>query len=155
MVAKIRYFFPPSTQAPPAGRHTHLFAIVSDWGQDGPESLEAHGDVQQVSSEEEVVKVSKNGHGGVPDQIQEVLQPEEQNSSSREIIFRNIKIQTSRFLMDIKQELQNGIPKEMWKYETYVVSQNYTQFPGVVLGINGAQPVHNKNKELKVNITEH
>lgn len=100
---KYRIFFPPSTRAPSAGGHTYLFAIVSDWGQDGPEGLEAHGDVQQVSGEEEVVKVSKNGHGGVPDQIQEVLQQEEQNSSSREIIFRNIKTQTSRFLMDIKQ----------------------------------------------------
>lgn len=65
--------FFPITLAPSAGGHTHLFAIMSDWGQDGPEGLKAHGDVQQVSSEEEVIKVSKNGHGGVPDQIQEVL----------------------------------------------------------------------------------
>lgn len=62
--------------ASPAGGHTHLFAVVSDRGQDGPEGLEAHGDVQQVSSKEEVIKVAKNGHGGVPDQIQEVLQQE-------------------------------------------------------------------------------
>lgn len=100
--------FSPSTLAPSAGGHTHLFAIVSDWGQDGPEGLEAHGDVQQVSSEEEVIKVSKNRHGGVPDQIQEVLQQEDQkkkkkNSSSGEIIFINIKIQTFRFLMDTEK----------------------------------------------------
>lgn len=47
---------------------------MSDRGEDGAKSLEAHGDVQQVSSEEEVVEVSENRHGGVPDQIQEVLQ---------------------------------------------------------------------------------
>lgn len=34
--------------------------------------------------------------------------------------------------------------------QTYIVSQNYTQFPGVVLGVDGAQPVHDKKvKELK------
>ncbi len=47
---------------------------MSDRGQDGTERLEAHGDVQQMGSKEEVVEVSKNGHGGVPDEIQEVLQ---------------------------------------------------------------------------------
>lgn len=54
--------------------HPHLFAVVCDRGEDGAKGLEAHGDVQQVGRKEEVVEVSKNGHGGVPDQIQEVLQ---------------------------------------------------------------------------------
>lgn len=60
--------------APSAGRTTDLLAIVSDGGQDSTKGLEAHGDVQEMGSKEEVVEVSKNGHGGVPDQIQEVLQ---------------------------------------------------------------------------------
>lgn len=60
--------------APSAGGTTCLLSIVGDRRQDGAEGLEAHGDVQQMSSEEEVVEVSKNGHGGVPDQIQEVLE---------------------------------------------------------------------------------
>lgn len=47
---------------------------MSDRRQDSAEGLEAHGDVQQMGSKEEVVEVSENGHGGVPDQIQEVLQ---------------------------------------------------------------------------------
>lgn len=47
---------------------------MSDRRQDCAKGLEAHGDVQQMGSKEEVVEVSKNGHGGVPDQIQEVLQ---------------------------------------------------------------------------------
>lgn len=51
----------------------HLFAVVRDRGQDGAEGLEAHGDVQQVGGEEEVVVVAQNGHGGVPNQIQERL----------------------------------------------------------------------------------
>lgn len=51
---------------------------MSDRGQDSAERLEAHGDVQQMSSKEEVVEVSKNGHGGVPDQVQEVLQENKQ-----------------------------------------------------------------------------
>lgn len=49
---------------------TCLLAIVCDRGQDGPQGLEAHGDIQQVSSEEEVVIMSQNRHGGVPDQVQ-------------------------------------------------------------------------------------
>lgn len=60
--------------APSSGWRTHLLAIVSDGGQDGAKRLEAHGDVQQMCSEEEVVEVSKDGHGGIPDQIQEVLE---------------------------------------------------------------------------------
>ena len=52
---------------------TCLFSVVSDGGQDGPEGLEAHGDVQQMGSEEEVVIVPQDGHGGVPDQVQERL----------------------------------------------------------------------------------
>lgn len=47
---------------------------MSDRRQDSAKGLEAHGDVQQMGSKEEVVEVSKNGHGGVPDQIQKVLQ---------------------------------------------------------------------------------
>lgn len=59
--------------SPSAGRTTHLLAVVSDGGQDGAEGLETHGDVQQMGGKEEVVEVAKNGHDGVPDQIQEVL----------------------------------------------------------------------------------
>lgn len=59
--------------APSSGRSEYLFAVVSDGGEDGAQRLEAHGDVQQVGSKEEVVEVAENGHGGVPDQIQEVL----------------------------------------------------------------------------------
>lgn len=61
------------TQSPSAGRTTHLLAVVCDRRQDGAERLEAHGDVQQMGGKEEVVEVAKNGHDGVPDQIQEVL----------------------------------------------------------------------------------
>lgn len=50
---------------------------MSYGGQDGPQGLEAHGDVEQVGSEEEVVVVAQDGHGGVPDQIQEGLEKEE------------------------------------------------------------------------------
>lgn len=57
----------------PAGRRAHLLPVVSDGRQDGAKRLEAHGDVQQMSRKEKVVEVSKNGHGGVPDQIQEGL----------------------------------------------------------------------------------
>jgi len=60
---------------PPGGRQRslHLFAVVGDGGQDGAQRLEAHGDVQQVGREEEVVVVSQDGHGGVPHQIQKRL----------------------------------------------------------------------------------
>lgn len=49
------YVFPP-----------HLFAIVRDRWKDGAESLEAHGNVQQMGGKEEVVVVTQDGHGGVP-----------------------------------------------------------------------------------------
>lgn len=51
----------------------YLFAVMGDRGEDGAERFEAHGDVQQVRSEEEVVVVSQDGHGGVPHQVQERL----------------------------------------------------------------------------------
>lgn len=69
VVHPFNYFLSPSSD-----QTEYLFAVVSDRGEDGAKGLEAHGDVQQVSSEEEVVEVSENRHGGVPDQIQEVLQ---------------------------------------------------------------------------------
>ena len=40
-------------------------------GEDGAQGLKAHGDVQQMSSEEEVVVVSQDGHDHVPGQVQE------------------------------------------------------------------------------------
>lgn len=51
----------------------HLFAIVCDGGQDGAEGLEAHGDVQKMCGEEEVVVVAQDGHGGVPHQVEKRL----------------------------------------------------------------------------------
>lgn len=43
-------------------QHTqsHLFAIVCDRGEDGTKSLKAHGNVQKVSSKEEVVIVTQD-----------------------------------------------------------------------------------------------
>lgn len=63
-----------STLAPSSGSSTHLLAIVGDRRQDGAKRLETHCYVQQMCRKEEVVEVSKNGHGGIPDQIQEVLE---------------------------------------------------------------------------------
>lgn len=69
----------PWTLAPSAGKTTCLLAIVSNRWQDGAKGLESHGDVQQMSSKEEVVEVSKNRHGGVPNEIQERLEEEKVN----------------------------------------------------------------------------
>lgn len=38
----------------------HLLAIVCDRGEDGAEGLEAHGNVQQMGSEEEIIVVTQN-----------------------------------------------------------------------------------------------
>ena len=57
--------------APPAGSTTYLLAVVGDRRQDGAKGLEAHGDVQQVGSKEEVVVVTQDRHGHIPGQIQE------------------------------------------------------------------------------------
>lgn len=53
---------------------SYLFAIMSNWRQDSSQGFEAHSNVQQVSSKEEVVVVSKDWHGGVPDQVEKRLQ---------------------------------------------------------------------------------
>lgn len=47
---------------------------MCDWREDGPQGLEAHSNVQQMGSKEEVVIVTQDGHGHVPGQIQEGLQ---------------------------------------------------------------------------------
>lgn len=60
---------------------TCLFAIVSYRRQNSPQGLEAHGDVQQMSSKEEVIVMSQNRHGGVPDQIEERLETKAENVS--------------------------------------------------------------------------
>lgn len=43
-----------------------------------------------MGSKEKVVEVSKNGHGGVPDQIQEVLQ-EKKRANQKGLIMVSIK----------------------------------------------------------------
>lgn len=52
---------------------TCLLAVVRDGRQDGAQRLDAHGDVQQVAGEEEVVVVAQQGHDRVPAEIQEGL----------------------------------------------------------------------------------
>lgn len=55
---------------------TCLFAVVSYRRQDCSQSLEAHGNIQQMSSKEEVVVMAQNRHGGVPDQVEVRLHQE-------------------------------------------------------------------------------
>lgn len=57
---------------------TCLFAVVSYRRQDSSQGLNAHGNIQQVSSKEEVVIMAQNGHGGVPDQVEVRLHQEKQ-----------------------------------------------------------------------------
>jgi len=52
---------------------SYLFAVVCDWGQDSAKSLDTHGDIQQVTGEEEVVVMSKQRHHRVPTEIKESL----------------------------------------------------------------------------------
>lgn len=105
--------------APSAAGNAHLLSVVSDRRQDGAQRLEAHGDVQQMGGEEEVVEVSKDGHGGVPDEIEEGLEG------------------------DVRVSVAREEPRGTGEYSqsTHVVRQNHAHFPDVVLGIDGAQPV--------------
>lgn len=52
---------------------TCLLAVVCDGRQDGAQRLHAHGNVQQVAGEKEVVVVAQQGHDRVPAEIQEGL----------------------------------------------------------------------------------
>lgn len=51
----------------------YLFAIVSDRWQNSPQSLEAHRDIQKMSSEEKVVVVAQDWHGCVPGEVEKGL----------------------------------------------------------------------------------
>ena len=68
-----------------------LFAVVCDGGQDGAQRLEAHGDVQQVGSEEEVVVVSQNRHGHVPSQVQEGLRTKRKTDTVRDKVQEGLR----------------------------------------------------------------
>lgn len=57
----------------PQWRCADLLAVVSDGGQDGAKGFDTHGNVQEVSSEEEVVVVPQQRHEHVPDQVEESL----------------------------------------------------------------------------------
>lgn len=50
---------------------------MGDRRKDGAKSLEAHGDVQQMGSKEEIIVVAQDGHGCVPNKIQEGLMKEQ------------------------------------------------------------------------------
>lgn len=47
---------------------------MGDRGQDGAQSFDPHGDIQQVAGEEEVVVMSQQGHNRVPTEVEESLQ---------------------------------------------------------------------------------
>lgn len=51
----------------------YLFSVVGYRGQDGAQGFDAHGDVQQMTGEKEVVVVAKQWHDQIPNQIQERL----------------------------------------------------------------------------------
>lgn len=50
-------------------------------GQDGAQGFDAHGDVQQVTGVEEVVKVAEQRHDCIPNQIQERLRAKQKSKS--------------------------------------------------------------------------
>lgn len=58
----------------------YLFAIVGNRRQNGAQGFHAHGDVQQMGGEEEVVVMSQQRHEHVPDQVQEGLNDERHSS---------------------------------------------------------------------------
>lgn len=66
---------------------TYLFAIVGHRREDGPQGLEAHGNVQQMSGKEEVIVMSQNRHGGVPDQVEVRLEMKDKTLLSQYRIF--------------------------------------------------------------------
>lgn len=94
---------------------TCLFTIVSHRREDGPQGLEAHGNVQQMSSKEEVIVMSQDRHSGVPDQVEERLEMKDKTLLSWNRII---------FLMFSNLN------------RTHVVRHHNPHFPDVVLCIN-------------------
>lgn len=119
----------PWTLAPSAGKTTCLLAIVSNRWQDGAKGLESHGDVQQMSSKEEVVEVSKNRHGGVPNEIQERLEEEKVN-----IIFMRLFLNITLILCGLKLTLSvKTTPSfQMWYFVSMELSLLMTKWKAFV-----------------------
>lgn len=67
---------------------THLFAVVSHRRQNGAQRFDPHGNVEEMSREEEVVVVSKNGHQQIPNQVQESLR--RQSRGVRRYTFKRV-----------------------------------------------------------------
>lgn len=122
----------------------HLFAIVCDGGQDGAEGLEAHGDVQKMCGEEEVVVVAQDGHGGVPHQVEKRLA-----QNHRRTVSVCDQSPTSPHNRTPPLPLRNFSPHSVsnkWNrtetliFPTHVVCKHDSHFPDVVLGIDRTQP---------------
>lgn len=94
---------------------TCLFAIVSHRREDGPQGLEAHGNIQQMSGKEEVIVMSQDRHGGVPDQVEERLEMK-----------GKMLLSWNRIIFLTLSNLNR----------THVVGHHNPHFPDVVLGIN-------------------
>lgn len=100
--------------------HPHLFAVVCDRWQDGAQGFEAHGDVKQMGSKEEVIVVAKDGHGGVPHQVEEWL----------------VRKQRETPISPSVQSI-NRLPNYIL---THIVRKHHSHLPAMVLCIDWAQP---------------
>lgn len=96
---------------------THLFAIVSDRRQNGAQRFDAHGNVQEMSGEEEVVVMSENRHQQIPNQVEESLRRRS----------RAISLSLFTTLLNLTSS-------------TYIVRKNNTKLPDLVLHVDRCYP---------------
>lgn len=105
-----------------------LLAVVSNGGQDGAEGFDTHGDVQKMSSKEEVVIVSEQGHQQVPNQVEEGLNIETGLSVTQ------------------KPKTDSSYCKLCHKPApfTHIVSEHNTKLPDLVLDVNRCYPTEKR-----------
>lgn len=104
------------------GWHTHLFAIVGDRRQNGAQRFDAHGNVQEMSGEEEVVVMSENRHQQIPNQIEESLRRQS----------RAVSLSMFTTILNLPSL-------------TYIVCENDTKLPDLVLHVNRCDPAEEQD----------
>lgn len=82
-----------------------------------------------MGSKEEVVVVAQDGHGHVPGQVEEGLQ---------ELEYMNVDLPSWPIIVKIKA--QRIFPRVCFWGFTYVICENDTQLPDLVLDINRIEP---------------
>lgn len=100
-----------------------------------------------MGSKEEVVVVAQDGHGHVPGQVEEGLQEGREQTYSQQycqLEYMNVDLPSWPIIVKIKA--QRIFPRVCFWGFTYVICENDTQLPDLVLDINRIEPGNKRRK---------